>query len=415
MLILSGGSGNATITVDTSNAINTASSTAGFAIPIGTTAQRPSNPAAGTMRYNTTISDVEIYAAGAWAALNNTPPPVNTVAPVASGSNTSGSTVTVTTGTWTNSPTGYYYQWLANAVAISNATSNSFTLTNTQGGANVSCNVTAYNVSGNSTPSTSNSIGPVVPSFSVSYLSVAGGGGGGDHNAGGGGAGGLLTSTINAVTGAVYTITVGSGGAGGPSDSIGSSGSNTTITSGGGFSNITCVGGGGGGGGNGGNGGNGGSGGAGSGGGSGGSGVSGQGYAGGPGAYGSGGGGGGGASQVGYSINGGNGVSSTITGTALYYGGGGGGFIYDSTTGYGGSGGGGNGGYSGGGAGTANTGGGGGAANRPSNTGGAGGSGVVILSMLTSKYSGTTTGSPTVTTDGSNTVLKFTASGSYTA
>ena len=122
MLILSGGSGNATITVDTSNAINTASSTAGFALPIGTTAERPANPAAGTMRYNTTISDVEIYAAGAWAALNNTPPPVNTVAPVASGSNTSGSTVTVTTGTWTNSPTSYGYQWLANTVAISNAT-----------------------------------------------------------------------------------------------------------------------------------------------------------------------------------------------------------------------------------------------------------------------------------------------------
>ena len=395
---------------------NLTSSSSGFIqIASGTTAQRPSSPVNGMMRYNTTINNAEIYANGVWSGVNVTPPPVISVAPVVSGANTSGSTVTVTTGTWTNSPTGYYYQWLANAVAISNATSNSFTLTNTQGGANVSCNVTAYNVSGNSTPSTSNSIGPVVPSFSVSYLSVAGGGGGGDHNAGGGGAGGLLTSTINAVTGTVYTITVGSGGAGGPNNSMGSSGSNTTITSGGGFSNITCVGGGGGGGGNGGNGGAGGSGGAGSGAGSGGSGVSGHGYAGGPGAASVGGGGGGGASQVGYSINGGNGVSSTITGTALYYGGGGGGFIYDSTTGYGGSGGGGNGGYGGGGAGTANTGGGGGAANRPDNTGGAGGSGVVILSMLTSKYSGTTTGSPTVTTDGSNTVLKYTSSGSYTA
>jgi hypothetical protein len=35
--------------------------------------------------------------------------------------------------------------------------------------------------------------------------------------------------------------------------------------------------------------------------------------------------------------------------------------------------------------------------------------------MLTSAYSGTTTGSPTVTTDGSYTVVKFTSSGSYTA
>jgi hypothetical protein len=36
------------------------------------------------------------------------------------------------------------------------------------------------------------------------------------------------------------------------------------------------------------------------------------------------------------------------------------------------------------------------------------------LSIPTANYSGTTTGSPTVTTSGSNTILRFTASGSYT-
>jgi hypothetical protein len=35
--------------------------------------------------------------------------------------------------------------------------------------------------------------------------------------------------------------------------------------------------------------------------------------------------------------------------------------------------------------------------------------------MLTSNYTGTTTGSPTVTTNGSDTILKFTSSGTYTA
>jgi hypothetical protein len=39
----------------------------------------------------------------------------------------------------------------------------------------------------------------------------------------------------------------------------------------------------------------------------------------------------------------------------------------------------------------------------------------VILSIPTSRYSGTTTGSPTVTTSGTNTILQFNASGSYTA
>jgi hypothetical protein len=39
----------------------------------------------------------------------------------------------------------------------------------------------------------------------------------------------------------------------------------------------------------------------------------------------------------------------------------------------------------------------------------------VILSVPTARYSGTTTGSPTVTTSGSNTILTFNSSGSYTA
>jgi hypothetical protein len=50
-----------------------------------------------------------------------------------------------------------------------------------------------------------------------------------------------------------------------------------------------------------------------------------------------------------------------------------------------------------------------------SGEGGEGGTGVVILRLATSDYSGTTTGSPTVTTDGSDTIIKFTASGTYTA
>jgi hypothetical protein len=37
------------------------------------------------------------------------------------------------------------------------------------------------------------------------------------------------------------------------------------------------------------------------------------------------------------------------------------------------------------------------------------------LSIPTASYSGTTTGSPTVTINGSNTILQFNSSGSYTA
>jgi hypothetical protein len=40
---------------------------------------------------------------------------------------------------------------------------------------------------------------------------------------------------------------------------------------------------------------------------------------------------------------------------------------------------------------------------------------VVILRLPTGQYSGTTTGSPTVTTSGDDTILTFNSSGSYTA
>jgi hypothetical protein len=46
--------------------------------------------------------------------------------------------------------------------------------------------------------------------------------------------------------------------------------------------------------------------------------------------------------------------------------------------------------------------------------GGAGGSGIVILRMATAKYSGTTTGSPSVATSGDDTILTYNSSGTYT-
>ena len=265
------------------------------------------------------------------------------------------------------------------------------------------------------------------------YLVVAGGGSGGRGDGGGGGAGGHLTNfggtAISLTPGVTYTVTVGGGGAA-VSSGDGNPGVNSVL-SGTGISTVTSIGGGNGSNGSspatGGDGGSGGGGGhfqpAGS---TGGSGTVGQGNDGGDGAgnlapaYGGGGGGGAGAAGANGSGSvagdGGVGLSNSITGSAVFYAGGGGGSANnsDGASGAGGNGGGGAGkSGSAGVAGTANTGGGGGgSAGTPS---GAGGSGVVILRMATSDYSGTTTGSPTVTTDGSDTVIKFTGDGSFTA
>ena len=265
--------------------------------------------------------------------------------------------------------------------------------------------------------------------YSASYLNVAGGGGGGSN--GGGGAGGLLSGSTSFAPGVTYSVVVGAGGAGiGSSGTIATNGSNSTITGltaavggGGGASWASTAltansGGSGGGAGASDSGGNG----------TPGSSTFGQGNTGGIGFLGStvnAGGGGGGAAAIGGNAtsriggNGGAGASSSITGSAVNYaGGGGGGTGSTNTAGTGGAGGGGNGAVATtGSAGTANTGGGGGGGGYSGvfNSGGAGGSGVVILSVPTAFYSGTTTGSPTVTTSGSNTIIKFTASGSYTA
>jgi len=120
--------------------------------------------------------------------------------------------------------------------------------------------------------------------------------------------------------------------------------------------------------------------------------------------------------------NGGSGSQSSITGSAIDYAGGGG-AAGDSSSyvGTGGTGGGGAGVFSTSNPGpssdgTDNLGGGGGARYAAPNNSiraGNGGTGVVILSVPTANYSSTVTGSPTVTTSGSNTIIKFTGTGTY--
>jgi hypothetical protein len=268
----------------------------------------------------------------------------------------------------------------------------------------------------------------VPQTYDAEYLCVAGGASGGSGNGGGGGAGGLLSNfggtAIALSPGSTYTVTVGGGGSATPfpPKSNGNAGSDSSL-SGSGITTITATGGGRGAGnlGSSNAGGDGGSGGGGGNTGAGGSGTSPQGNDGGtavPTSAGGGGGAGGAGANGSSPSGGGNGGSSannSITGSSVAYAGGGGGGTQDTSGGTGGGGGASNGekNPSSSSNATANTGSGTGGTNDAAT--GAGGSGVVILRVLTSDYTGTTSGSPTVTTDGSDTVIKFTGSGSYTA
>ena len=80
--------------------------------------------------------------------------PVNTVAPAVTGTALVGSTLTCSTGTWTNSPTGYTYQWTRNGGNISGATSSTYLTVTADGGTSVGCVVRATNaISSNSASS----------------------------------------------------------------------------------------------------------------------------------------------------------------------------------------------------------------------------------------------------------------------
>ena len=308
-------------------------------------------------------------------------------------------------------------------------------------------NLEIYNGASGSGWSSVGSTTPTTP-YEVDFLAVAGGGGGNIYNGGGGGAGGLRTSygstsgggtsaetNLTFIPNTTYTITVGAGGAGSNTMTVYNGDTSTILGTG--ITTVTSAGGGAGGarntsptGQDGGSGGGGGS--TASGGQVAGSGTAGQGYNGGAGADLGGyqGGGGGGAAAAGSRPGGGAGLAVNILNSTdattytvgevsagnVYYAGGGGGGA-NSGPGTGGIGGGANGtsNYSMN-NGDPNSGGGGGSgAMSGTFSGGNGGSGVVILRMATSDYTGTTSGNPTVTTDGLDTVITFKTSGTYTA
>jgi len=353
--------------------------------------------------------------------------PSNTALPIITGNTVDGQILTCSTGTWTNTPVSYNYQWVRNPSTNIGSNSSTYTLVTADIGSTIKCTVTAFNVLGNGA-ATSNSTSTInAATYTITYLVVAGGAGGAVYAGGGGGAGGYRTSTVTFSPGVVYTATVGGGG--------GSGGAGTNSSLAGTGVSITSTGGGTGGSYSGGSGSSGGSGGGGGGrSGAPGAGTSGQGNSGGyggasdfiPGGGGGGGSGGAGSGAGGgqFQANGGGGGGGTTfasTGGSYAAGGGGGSGNGFSSAGGGGGGSGAGGGGSfyddvprPGGNASANSGSGGGGATFNNFTGGSGGSGIVVLVVPTASYSGTVTGGVTVTTSGSNKILTFTSSGTYT-
>lgn len=86
--------------------------------------------------------------------------PINTAAPTISGSPAVGETLTLSDGTWSNSPSSYTRQWFADGVAISGATGTTYVLTTAELGKSITGVVTAHNAVGD-VAATSAPVGPV--------------------------------------------------------------------------------------------------------------------------------------------------------------------------------------------------------------------------------------------------------------
>ena len=332
--------GRVGVGTDTPRAAFDINDTGAIIIPVGTTAQQPSSPHIGMLRFNTTNGKLETYDGNAWFNIN-----------MSSGISAAGGDTVFSSDTH---------------------------------------KIHTFQNGGTFTMYTSGSI---------EYLIVAGGGAGATTDGGGGGAGGVLTGSQTLSAGS-YTIVVGGGGSFvNVNDRAGNNGTNSsafgfTAIGGGGGGNDRAAnqnaksGGSGGGGGSRQSSGYTGWQGA--------AGTPGQGYAGGDGVgenttpastrHGAGGGGAGEAGKDGNDTadraGGGDGIQSSISGVSAYYGGGGGGGHY--VVGSAGLGGGGTGSTDGVQAthGTAYTGGGGGGGGNSNSRGGNGGSGVVIIRYL---------------------------------
>lgn len=99
---------------------------------------------------------------GPWSSKPGVFPPVNTSAPVVSGTAREGSTLSCSTGSWDNEPTSYGYQWYYadGDVAIIGATSSSYLVQAGDVGEEIYCVVTATNAAGSASQD-SNTVGPV--------------------------------------------------------------------------------------------------------------------------------------------------------------------------------------------------------------------------------------------------------------
>ncbi|MCI0467850.1 MAG: hypothetical protein L0Y57_12735 [Beijerinckiaceae bacterium] len=99
--------------------------------------------------------------------------PVNTVLPAITGTAAVAQTLSVSNGTWTNTPAGFTYQWKRAGVDIAGAAANSYALIVRDQGKAITCAVTASNGSGSGAPATSAATAAVISELAAITVPTA--------------------------------------------------------------------------------------------------------------------------------------------------------------------------------------------------------------------------------------------------
>jgi outer membrane protein assembly factor BamB len=105
-------------------------------------------------------------------------PPANQVPPAISGQPQRAQTLTVAPGTWTNTPTGYAYQWMrcgpagTDCTSIAGATSATYLVTGADVGDHLVVQVVALNAGGRSSPASSSPTDVVLPAQDATFAKL---------------------------------------------------------------------------------------------------------------------------------------------------------------------------------------------------------------------------------------------------
>jgi hypothetical protein len=151
------------------------STDAGYSLRVVVTYSDPNGQTSATSAQTAAVGG------GSGGGGSTTSPPANISAPTISGTSQSGQTLTASTGSWSNTPTSYAYQWSrcdstgANCASVSGATASTYALGSADVGSTIRVAVAASNSGGSGTATSSATAAVEAGSQTLTFAGTIGG------------------------------------------------------------------------------------------------------------------------------------------------------------------------------------------------------------------------------------------------